>query len=120
MIDPWPNPVAVNRDGSVKCCTSKLPVGSWPTPSRPTPGEEAQVDYGTGPLVRDSQSGKYRRTRLFVLTRDGRRRIAAALRRHGWTVNPEKVHRRIREDNLLSVRKRKFIVNTDSNFGRRV
>jgi transposase len=32
------------------------------------PGEEAQVDYGTGPWVRDSQSGKYRRTRLFVLT----------------------------------------------------
>jgi transposase len=31
-------------------------------------GEEAQVDYGTGPLVRDPQSGKYRRTRLFVLT----------------------------------------------------
>lgn len=32
------------------------------------PGEEAQVDYGTGPIVRDGQSGKYRRTRLFVLT----------------------------------------------------
>jgi transposase len=32
------------------------------------PGEEAQVDYGSGPLVRDSHSGKYRRTRLFVLT----------------------------------------------------
>jgi transposase len=32
------------------------------------PGEEAQVDYGTGPLVREEQSGKYRRTRLFVLT----------------------------------------------------
>src|SRR6059058_4328447 len=31
-------------------------------------GEEAQVDYGTGPLVRDPQSGKYRRTRLFVMT----------------------------------------------------
>jgi transposase len=32
------------------------------------PGEEAQVDYGSGPMVRDAQSGKYRRTRLFVLT----------------------------------------------------
>ncbi len=32
------------------------------------PGEEAQVDYGEGPMVRDAQSGKYRRTRLFVLT----------------------------------------------------
>jgi transposase len=32
------------------------------------PGEEAQVDYGEGPMVRDPRSGKYRRTRLFVLT----------------------------------------------------
>jgi transposase len=32
------------------------------------PGEEAQVDYGSGPMVRDPQSGKYRRTRMFVLT----------------------------------------------------
>ena len=31
-------------------------------------GEEAQVDYGEGPMVRDPASGKYRRTRLFVLT----------------------------------------------------
>ena len=31
-------------------------------------GEEAQVDYGTGPMVRDPESGKYRRTRLFVMT----------------------------------------------------
>ena len=32
------------------------------------PGEEGQVDYGEGPLVRDPQSGRHRRTRLFVLT----------------------------------------------------
>lgn len=32
------------------------------------PGEELQVDYGTGPMVRDGHTGKYRRTRLFVLT----------------------------------------------------
>jgi hypothetical protein len=32
------------------------------------PGEESQVDYGTGPMVRDPLSGKYRRTRLFVMT----------------------------------------------------
>jgi transposase len=32
------------------------------------PGEEAQVDYGEGPMVRDASSGRYRRTRLFVLT----------------------------------------------------
>lgn len=32
------------------------------------PGEEAQVDYGDGPMVRHPESGKYRRTRLFILT----------------------------------------------------
>ena len=32
------------------------------------PGEEGQVDYGSGPMVRDPQSGRYRRTRMFVLT----------------------------------------------------
>src|SRR6266568_700254 len=32
------------------------------------PGEEAQVDYGQGAMVRDPQTGKYRRTRLFVMT----------------------------------------------------
>lgn len=32
------------------------------------PGEEAQVDYGEGPMVRHPDTGKYRRTRLFVLT----------------------------------------------------
>lgn len=32
------------------------------------PGDEAQVDYGEGPMVRFPGSGKYRRTRLFVLT----------------------------------------------------
>src|SRR5207253_5336093 len=29
---------------------------------------EAQVDYGDGPMVRHPVTGKYRRTRLFVLT----------------------------------------------------
>jgi len=32
------------------------------------PGEKAQVDYGSGPLVRDPISCQHRRTRLFVLT----------------------------------------------------
>ena len=32
------------------------------------PGEEGQVDYGDGPMVRHPLTGKYRRTRLFVFT----------------------------------------------------
>jgi len=31
-------------------------------------GQEAQVDYGIGPMVRDPENRKYRRTRLFVMT----------------------------------------------------
>jgi transposase len=33
-----------------------------------TAGEEGQVDYGDGPMVRHPATGKYRRTRLFVFT----------------------------------------------------
>ena len=57
--------------GTVKRFVRKL-RGHRPLQARAVivadPGEEAQVDYGTGPLVRDPQSGKYRRTRLFVMT----------------------------------------------------
>lgn len=50
----------------------------------------------------------------------GRPRITAELRRRGWSVNPKRVYRLLREDNLLCVRKRKFVVTTNSNHGRRV
>jgi len=50
----------------------------------------------------------------------GRPRITAELRRRGWTVNPKRVYRLLREDNLLCVRKRKFVATTDSNHGRKV
>ena len=50
----------------------------------------------------------------------GRPRITAELRRHGWTVNHKRVRRLLREDNLLCLRKRKFVVTTDSNHGRKV
>ncbi len=50
----------------------------------------------------------------------GRPRITAALRRQGWRVNPKRVYRLLREDNLLCIRKRKFLVTTDSDHGRRV
>jgi putative transposase len=50
----------------------------------------------------------------------GRPRITAELRRRGWTVNPKRVYRILREDNLLCVWKRKFVVTTDSNHVRKV
>ncbi len=33
-----------------------------------SPGEESQVDYGAGPMIRDPHSGRYRRARMFTLT----------------------------------------------------
>jgi putative transposase len=50
----------------------------------------------------------------------GSRRITAELRRRKWTVNRKRVQRRMREDNLLCLRKRKFVVTTDSDHGLRV
>jgi transposase InsO family protein len=50
----------------------------------------------------------------------GRPRITAELRRQDWTVNPKLVYRLMREDNLLCVRKRKFVVTTDSNHTRKI
>ena len=50
----------------------------------------------------------------------GRPRITAELRHQGWTVNPKLVYRLMREDNLLCVRRRKFVVTTDSKHTRKV
>jgi transposase InsO family protein len=50
----------------------------------------------------------------------GRPRITAVLRRQGWTVNPKRVYRLLCEDNLLCIRKRKFLVTTDSNHSRKI
>ena len=56
---------------SVRRFVRKLQAGSSPEPRaiiETAPGEELQVDYGEGPMVRDPHTGKYKRTRLFVLT----------------------------------------------------
>jgi transposase InsO family protein len=50
----------------------------------------------------------------------GRPTITAELKRQGWQVGPNRVRRLMIEDNLLCVRKRKFVVTTDSNHGRKV
>jgi putative transposase len=47
----------------------------------------------------------------------GRPRLTAELRRRGWRVNPKRVYRLMREDNLLCLRRRKFVITTDSNHG---
>ena len=50
----------------------------------------------------------------------GRRRITADLSRQGWTVNPKRVYRMMRKGNFLCVRKRKFVVTTNSDRGRKI
>jgi transposase len=63
------------------------------------PGEEIQVDYGTGPMVRDAPSGKYRRTRLFVLTlgysRKSVRLLVFGSSSQTWAELHEKAFRRL-------------------------
>jgi putative transposase len=50
----------------------------------------------------------------------GSRRIKRELRDRGWDVNRKRVQRLMREDNLLCVVKRKFVVTTDSAHGLKV
>ena len=45
----------------------------------------------------------------------GYRPITKLLKREGWWINHKRVLRVMREDNLLSLRRKKFVVTTDSN-----
>jgi putative transposase len=47
----------------------------------------------------------------------GRPRITAELKRRGWKVNHKRVARILRADNLLCLRRRKFVATTDSQHG---
>ena len=59
--------------------------------------------------------------RIALAHRDyGYRRITALIQRAGWVVGEEKVRAILRTDNLLAVRRRKFVVTTDSNHRFRV
>jgi transposase len=63
------------------------------------PGEESQVDYGTGARVRDPQTRKYRRTRLFVMVLGCSRKAARFLTFRSssriWAELHEKAFRRL-------------------------
>jgi putative transposase len=50
----------------------------------------------------------------------GSRRMAEELKARGWEVNRKRVQRLMREDNLLCVVKRKFVVTTDSAHGLKI
>jgi transposase len=63
------------------------------------PGEEGQVDYGSGPMVRDGATGRYRRTRMFVLTLGYSRKAVRILTWHSnthiWAELHERAFRRL-------------------------
>ena len=90
------------RYASVKRFVRKWRGGS---PAQPRavivtpPGEEGQVDYGTGPMVRDGGSGRYRRTRMFVLTLGYSRKAVRLLvwqsNTHVWAELHERAFRRL-------------------------
>ena len=48
-------------------------------------------------------------------SRYGAAKVTELLRRTGWVVSVTRVQRVRREDNLLAVRRRKFVITTDSN-----
>jgi len=62
-------------------------------------GEEGQVDYGTGPMVRQPVTRKYRRTRLFVFTlgysRKSVRLLTFASSTRRWAELHEETFRRL-------------------------
>jgi transposase len=63
------------------------------------PGEEGQVDYGDGAMVRHPLTGKYRRTRLFVFTlgysRKSVRLLTFASSTRRWAELHEETFRRL-------------------------
>ena len=87
---------------TVKRFVRKLRGTHWPQAVGiilTSPGEEVQVDYGTGPMVREEKSGKYRRTRLFVMTlgysRKSVRLLAFRSSSQTWAELHEKAFRRL-------------------------
>jgi transposase len=71
------------------------------------PGEESQVDYGSGPMVRESKTGKYRRTRLFVMTLGYSRKAVRLLTFRSssriWAELHEKAFRRLGGSTRITV-----------------
>jgi len=92
-----------HRYASVKRFVGVLRAASPNAEAHPVivtgPGEEAQVDYGTGPMVRPSPGAKHKRTRLFVLTLGYSRKSVRLLSFHSssqiWSQLHETAFRRL-------------------------
>lgn len=72
--------------------------------------EKAPHEFETG--LRDAMQRIALANRCY-----GYRRVVAELKQQGWEVNHKRVARMLREDNLLSLRRRAFVATTDSRHG---
>jgi transposase InsO family protein len=84
-----------------------------------------EIDYYRRPKeVADSDDDLELREKIQTVALEmsayGYRRITAELRRRGVIANHKRVLRLMREDNLLCLRKRKFVCTTDSNHSLRI
>jgi putative transposase len=98
-------PIALQR----LCALAQVSRAGFYRWRRAPPGEDADID------LRDEIQRVALEWPCY-----GWRRVTAELRRRGWTVNHKRVRRIMREDNLLCLRRRKFVVTTDSNHHRPV
>lgn len=74
----------------------------WQQGSEPGDGEEMELREAIQEIALDMPAYGYRR-------------ISRELRRRGWRVNRKRVLRLMRQDNLLCLRKKKWVRTTDSN-----
>jgi len=88
------------------CAALSLPRSSW-------------YRLCNGPLLPDPDIDLRDRIQNLALSKSvyGYRRMTAELKRSGEFVNHKRVLRIMREDNLLCLRKRRFITTTDSDHG---
>ena len=84
--------------------------------ARGQPGRILPVTAGQNPAEEDMEvRSAIQQIALEHRRRYGYRRITAELRRRGMLVNHKRVARLMREDNLLAMQPRQFVVTTDSN-----
>ncbi len=98
LVDDMAFPVGtrVSAASCVICAAARPSTRVW---SSRRPGEECQVDYGDGPMVRHPHTSKHRRTRPSVLTLGYSRKAVRLLVWHSsaqdWAELHERAFRRL-------------------------
>jgi hypothetical protein len=71
--------LAATRGATLREQAARRPTSRTRVAIVTAPGQEAQVDYGVGPILRDPESRKYWRNRLFVMTLNCSRKSVSLL-----------------------------------------